>query len=75
LGLAGFVAALSEWLVISVASRSIVNRGGAPASSQTRARARACALRSASSRPGVQAIRSITRNAVDVDATAPNSAA
>jgi hypothetical protein len=29
----------------------------------------------ASSRPGVLAIRSITRNAVDVDATAPNSAA
>ena len=65
---------LLECAVISVASTSIVNRSGAPCSSQNRSRARACAARSASSSPGSTAIRSITRNAVESDATGPNSA-
>ena len=47
---------------------------GAPPSSQARARARACATRSRWNPPGSLAIRSITLNAVDLEATAPNSA-
>jgi len=61
--------------VINVASNSIVNRSGAPVSFHTRARATACAPRTASSSPGVVAIRSITRNAVDGDAVVPNKTA
>ena len=57
--------------MINVASTSIVNRPGAPASSQNRPRAVACAERSASSIPGSVAIRSTIRNAVESDATAP----
>ena len=66
---------LSECALISVASRSIVNRSGTPASSHARERARACAARSRSSPPGSRAIASITRNAVASEATAPNSGA
>ena len=65
----------SEWLPISVASRSIVKRSGAPASFHTRARAAACAARSHSIASGSLAIWSITRNAVESDATAPNKSA
>jgi hypothetical protein len=59
--------------VISVASMSIVNRSGGPFSVQNRSRARACAARSSPSSRSA-ATRSITRNAVESDATAPSSA-
>jgi hypothetical protein len=64
----------SECAQISVASRSIVSRCGAPCCFQNRSRARACAARNASSRPGSDAIRSTIRNAVESDATGPNNA-
>lgn len=64
----------SEWAVINVASTSIVNRSGTPCSSQNHSRARACSERNASSSPGSEAIRSMTRNAVESDATGPNIA-
>ena len=66
----------SECAVISVASTSIVNRPGAPRQlpELSRSRACACAERSPSSIPGVDAIRSTIRNAVESDATDPNSA-
>ena len=63
----------SECAVISVASMSIVKDSGAPCSSQNRALARACAPRTASNNPGVEAIRSTIRNAVESDATDPNN--
>jgi hypothetical protein len=59
---------------MSVASTSIVNRSGTPRRSQNRSRALACAARTASNRPGVEATRSTTRNAVDPDATGPSNA-
>jgi Transposase, Mutator family len=64
----------SECAVINVASTSIVNRSGAPESSQNRSRAVACAERSAFSIPASNAIRATVRNAVESDATPPNSA-
>jgi len=60
-------------VVISVASTSIVNRTGTPRRSQNRSRALACAERTASNSPGVDAIRSTTRNAVESDATGPSN--
>ena len=71
---AGRLPSFSECAVISVASMSIVKDSGAPCNSQNRPRARACAERNASNSPGSDATRSTTRNAVESDATAPNSA-
>jgi len=61
--------------VISVASRSIVSSVGAPASFHAPERARACAARKRSSPPGSLATASTSRNAVDAEATGPNSGA
>src|SRR5215210_6384967 len=66
---------LSEWAVTSVASRSIVTRSGRTPSAHACSRARACALRRRSSPSGSEAIASITRNAVESEATSPNSGA
>jgi len=66
---------LSEWLVINVASRSIVSSIGAPISSHARERARACAARKRSRPSGSLAIASTSRNAVEDEATCPNSGA
>lgn len=59
--------------MISVASTSIVNDLGAPCARQKHSRALPCAQRSASRAPGSRAIFSITRNAVESDATNPKS--
>jgi hypothetical protein len=58
---------------ISVASTSITIRSGRAPSAQARSRARARAARSESSASGSQASRSISRNAVESEATGPNS--
>jgi len=66
-------ALLSEWLVMSVASRSIVTRWGFAPSFHACSRAFARAARSSSKRAGSCAIRSITRKAVESEATSPKS--
>jgi hypothetical protein len=58
---------------ISVASMSITIRSGRTPNSHARSRARARAVRTASSNPGSFAIRSTSRNAVESDATGPNN--
>jgi hypothetical protein len=63
---------LSEWMVTSVASRSMSSRAEAPASFHARGRATVCAARSRSRSSAAVAIRSITRNAVELDVTGPN---
>jgi len=63
----------SECAVTSVASRSITICSGRPPACHVRSRTAARAERSASVSSGSEAIRSITRKAVEPEATGPNS--